>query len=90
MAPDAAPIAAPASGIRKISPINAPQNVPGDGPDGSSVDHLVQFDVTVGVLHRDHCIAQLDQVFFLHRKQFLADFFGLRLGWECDNDKITH
>ena len=32
-APDAAPIAAPANGIRKIIPISAPQNPPETAPD---------------------------------------------------------
>ena len=41
--------------------------------------------MTVGVLHRDHRIAQLDQVFLLHREQLLADFFGL-----CLTAGLTH
>jgi hypothetical protein len=32
IAPEAAPIAAPTNGIRKINPINVPQNVPETAP----------------------------------------------------------
>src|SRR5579871_3523247 len=89
MAPEAAPMAAPASGMRKIKPINEPQKVPEIAPT-AFVLQLVQFDAAFIVLHGDHRVAHFDQVLLLHRKEFLPDLLGLGFGRESNNNEVAH
>src|SRR6266480_3308763 len=42
------------------------------------------------VFHRDHGIAEFDQILLLHGQQFLTNFLRFRLGWKCNHDKVTH
>jgi hypothetical protein len=46
--------------------------------------------VAVLLLHGDHGVAELDQVFALEAEHLRADLFGLGLGGEFDDEKIGH
>jgi hypothetical protein len=54
------------------------------------MEQLIEFDATVGLLHRDHGVAQLDQILPLHVQQLLTDLLGLFFSRKCHNDEITH
>ena len=89
-APEAAPIAAPASGIRKIMPIKRAPEGSGGGAGRGRVEQLIEFDMAIGLLDRDNRVAQLDQVLLLHIEQLLANLLGLFFGRKGDFHEIGH
>jgi hypothetical protein len=63
---------------------------PGQCAGRSRIEKLIEFDMAIGLLDRNDCVAQFDQVLLLHVEQLLANLLGLFLGWKGDFYKISH
>ena len=58
---------------------------------GQSLVPMLNFRLLApGLLVDINGIAELDQIFALHRQDLLADLLGLLLGREGDEDQIAH
>src|ERR1700731_366248 len=63
---------------------------PRNGAGCSWVEELIEFDMAIGLLPRDHRITQLDQVLLLHIEQLLANLLVFFFGRKCDFHEIGH
>jgi hypothetical protein len=54
------------------------------------IEKLVELDATILVLHGDHRVAKLEQIFLVHGEQLLPHGLSLRLGGKGNHDEFAH